>query len=77
MGWNTIIPRNYKGEENNHTHMTRNGQFHVCCSYQVDFLSNEEYDTHIRKKDNARMAKNIAKDTATNEIIVLTNKDIF
>lgn len=41
-------------------HKPRKDQCDVCSSYQLKNVSQEDYDTHIKKKDEARHAKNTA-----------------
>lgn len=55
-------------------HKPRKDQCDVCFSYQLKNVSQQDYDTHILKKDEARHAKNIAIENLKNnpDSIVIT-----
>lgn len=49
-------------------HKPRKDQCDVCSSYQLKNVSQEDYDTHIKKKDEARHAKNTAIENLKNNL---------
>ncbi|KAJ8891999.1 hypothetical protein PR048_004564, partial [Dryococelus australis] len=53
-------------------HMPRKNQCNVWCSYKVGMVSQIEYDLHIKKKEDARAAKNAAKASTSEEKLVVT-----
>lgn len=53
-------------------HMPRKDQCDVCCGYKTKHISQQEYENHIRKKDEARAAKNEAKQSASKSKVVIT-----
>lgn len=53
-------------------HKPRKDQCDVCCGYEVKTISSEVYINHIAMKNEARDAKNKAKESADNTYLVLT-----
>lgn len=53
-------------------HKPRKDQCDTCCSYQTGNVGQDAYEEHIIKKDEARMAKNEAKQKCSDNVVVLT-----
>lgn len=53
-------------------HQPRKDQCDTCCSYKTGNISQQEYENHIKKKNEAREAKKNAIDSADEETIVIT-----
>lgn len=58
--------------ENVAIHHSRKDQCDTCTMFKLGSVSAEEYANHIRKKDEARAAKNAAKSSASKTKLVLT-----
>lgn len=63
---------NFLKKKNVAIHMPRKDQCDICCGYKAKQISEEAYQNHIRKKDEARLAKNTAKESASEEKLVFT-----
>lgn len=53
-------------------HLPRKDQCDLCCSYKAKQINEEEYQNHLKKKDQARVAKNEAKSSASDKKLVIT-----
>lgn len=53
-------------------HHPRKDQCDTCCGFKVGTVGNEEYTNHIKRKDDARVAKRAAKESANSEKLVIT-----
>ena len=53
-------------------HVPRKDQCDLCCSYAAGNLGQDAYEDHILKKDEARMAKNLAKYSCCETTVVVT-----
>jgi hypothetical protein len=59
-------------ERNIDIHAPRKDQCDLCCGYELGNIPIEEYESHIIRKDEARMAKAAAKDSCSNSRIIIT-----
>lgn len=59
-------------EENIGIHHPRKDQCDTCCSYKTGNISQEEYDRHMAKKEEAREAKKNAIASANEKTVVIT-----
>ncbi|GLV33375.1 hypothetical protein CBL_20118, partial [Carabus blaptoides fortunei] len=64
--------RTILNEENIAIHKPRKDQCDTCCSWETHNISEEEYSEYIEKKKEAEAAKKLAKDTASDEKLVVT-----
>lgn len=59
-------------QENIAIHHTRKDQCDTCCSFKTGNISQQEYEDHISKKNEARQAKQAAVAKADDKIVVIT-----
>lgn len=59
-------------EENIAIYMPRKDQCDLCYSYKIGTIAESLYNAHVKKKNDARTAKQVAKDSASDEHLVLT-----
>lgn len=53
-------------------HKPRKDQCDICCSWKTGNISEEDYNTHIKKKNEAEIAKRDAKESMSEEKLVVT-----
>jgi hypothetical protein len=53
-------------------HVPRKDQCDLCCSHKAGNVSQDNYEEHIIKKDEARIAKNAAKEKCDSNTVVIT-----
>jgi hypothetical protein len=53
-------------------HIPRKDQCDLCCSHKAGITAPDDYEEHIIKKDEARIAKNAAKEKCDNNTVVIT-----
>lgn len=59
-------------EEKIDIHLPRKDKCDTCCAREVGQVTDEEYARHVQRKDEARAAKNKAKESASSEHTVVT-----